>query len=52
MYVAQPSEKGKFEGAKWREKDQNYRTFETNYYEQVAQQRASELNEEEQSEQL
>ena len=50
MYVAQPSEKGKFEVAKWSEMDQNYLPFETNYSEQVAQQRASELNEEEQSE--
>lgn len=44
IYVSQPSEKGGYEVAKWNEKEQNYQPFEANYSEEVAKQRARELN--------
>ncbi len=49
MYVAQPSEKGNYEVAKWCEKEQNYLPLKTNLSEKEAKQRAKELNAEEQS---
>jgi len=49
IYVAQPSEAGRYEVAKWNEKEQNYLPIETNYTVEGAKQRARELNAEEES---
>ena len=48
LFVAQPSENGGFEVAKWSEKEQNYLPFESVHTEKEAKQRATELNAEEQ----
>ena len=49
IYVAQPSEAGGYEVAKWSENEQNYLPFEPNYTIEGAKQRARELNAEEES---